>query len=67
MDDDDDSDGRASQAKKGNTKNMHTCQGIQPKRWGICRGTKKKKGKETQRIGGKKGCSRQANYTNPGI
>jgi hypothetical protein len=62
---DDDSDGRASQAKKGNTKHAYV-PGHPAKEMGNMQGNKKK-GKETQRIGGKKGCSRQANNTNPGI
>jgi hypothetical protein len=65
----DDSDGRASQAKRGNTKNMHTCQGRHPakKRWGICREPHKKEGERKPEDRGKKDCSRQANTHNPGI
>jgi hypothetical protein len=51
--------------KKKNT----TCiraRGIQPKRWGICR-EPHKKAERKPKIGGKKGCSRQANTQNPGI
>lgn len=58
MDDDDDSDGRASQAKK--KYNMHTCQRHPAKEMGNNAGNHTKKRKENPR-GGKKGCSRQAN------